>query len=183
MSVGPQKSGDLGAALHPLSGVAGTSEFKLPTSVDDLRQNFTAVTIQTSPEVAQQAIDAIRAGPGTGNWAALGNNCTTSCVKFLKDIGLSPGSNMGLPWTPERFWENIQAKYGKSSSPFSRFLAATIGAGSFRTPQNGVDTGNPRYKINTFGWLMLMLRSAPQGSVTTRETYWLDCQKNPTACK
>jgi hypothetical protein len=167
MSVGPQQHLDPAAVLHPLSGVPGTSEYSLPTNVDDLRKNFTAVTIQTNPEVAQQAIDAIRNGAGTGNWAALGNNCATSCVRLLKDIGLSPGSNMGLPWTPERFWENIQAKYGQSSTPFSRFLAGTIGAGSLRTPQNGVDTGYSRYGMDTFVWLMLMLRSAPQGTVTT----------------
>ena len=66
---------------------------------------------------------------------------------------------MGLPWTPERFWENIQAKYGQSSNPFSRFLASTIGAGSSSTPRNGVDSGNPRYGINTFDWLMSMLKA------------------------
>jgi RHS repeat-associated protein len=183
MSVGPQRHLDPGAVLHPLSGVPGTSEYSLPTSVDDLRKNFTAVTIQTNPEVAQQAIDAIRNGAGTGNWAALGNNCTTSCVKLLKDIGLSPGSNMGLPWTPERFWENIQAKYGKSANPFSRFIANSIGAGSFSTPHIGFDSGNPRYKMSTFEWLMLMFNSAPQGSVSTTETYWVNCQNNPGACK
>jgi hypothetical protein len=85
MSVGPQQHGDPGTLLHPLSGVPGTSEYSLPTSVDDaLRKNFTAVTIQTNPEVAQQAITLIRNGAGTGNWAILGNNCTTSCVKLLK---------------------------------------------------------------------------------------------------
>jgi RHS repeat-associated protein len=183
MSVGPQQAQNPGEVLHPFSGVPGTTEYNLPTSVDDLRKNFTAVTIQTNPEVAQQAIDAIRNGAGTGNWAALGNNCTTSCVRLLKDIGLSPGSNMGLPWTPERFWENIQAKYGQSSNSFSRFLASTMGAGSFGTPRNGTDTGNPRYGMNTFDWLMLMFRSAPQGTVTTTETYYINCQKNPLACK
>ena len=182
MSVGPQQHFDPGIPLHPFSGVPGTSEFKLPTSVDELRRNFTAVTIQTNPEVAQQAIDEIRNGAGTGNWALLGNNCTTSCVKLFKDIGLSPGSNMGLPWTPERFWENIQAKYGKSANGFSRFLANTIGASSFSTAHNGVDTGNPRYGMNTFDWLMLMFRSAPQGTVTTKTTNCVTDQNGKKKC-
>lgn len=169
LSVGPQQHGP-GELLKPLSGVPGTTEYELPTSVDDLRQNFTAVTIQTNPEVAQQAIDAIRNGAGTGNWALLGNNCTSSCVKLLKDIGLSSGSNMGLPWTPERFWGNIQAKYGRSSNPFSRFFANTFGSGSFSPAHNGEDTGNPRYGMDTFDWLMSMFRSAPQGNVTTTTT-------------
>ena len=63
-------------------------EAVLPTNADELRHNFAALTIQTSPEVAQQAIDAIRAGAGTGNWALLGNNCTSSCAKVLREIGL-----------------------------------------------------------------------------------------------
>src|SRR5205807_9391134 len=126
MSVGPQVPRDPGALFHPFSGVLGTSEYKLPTSVDELRQKFQALTIQTTPEVAQQAIDAIRGGAGTGNWAALGNNCASSCVKLLKEIGLSPGSNLGLPWTPERFWENIKAKYGNSASPFASRPALSL---------------------------------------------------------
>ena len=183
LSVGPQTHNDPSAPLHPFSGVPGTSEYELPTSADELRKNFTAITIQTNPEVAQQAIDEIRNGAGTGNWAILGNNCVTSSVKLLKDIGLSPGSNLGLPWTPERYWENTNAIYGKSASPFSRFLAGTVGAGSFGTQKNGVDTGNPRYRMNTFDWLLLMLKSAPEGTVTTTEDYYIDCKKNPAACK
>src|SRR5260221_13669081 len=31
--------------------------------------------------------------------------------------------------------------------------------------------------------VMLMFRSAPQGTVTTTETYYIDCQKNPGACR
>jgi len=179
MSVGPQVPRDPGALFHPFSGVLGTSEYKLPTSVDELRQKFQALTIQTTPEVAQQAIDAIRGGAGTGNWAALGNNCASSCVKLLKEIGLSPGSNLGLPWTPERFWENIKAKYGNSASPFSRFMANTIGAGSFANVHNGIDFGRPRYPTNTFDWIILMLNSAPEGTVRTREEYWIRCEKHP----
>jgi len=183
MSVGPQVPRDPGTLLHPFSGVPGTSEYKVPTSADDLRENFTAVTIQTNPEVAQQAIDAIRSGAGTGNWAAFGNNCTTSCARLLKQIGLSPGSNMGLPWAPERFWENINAKYGKSANALSRFFANTTGAGSFGSPHNGYDSGSPRYGMDTFNWLIFMLGSAPQGNVTTSQTIWVNCQKHPEACK
>jgi hypothetical protein len=160
--------------------VPGTTEYELPTSVDDLRKNFTAVTIQTNPEVAQEAIDAIRNGAGTGNWALLGNNCTTSCVKLLREIGLSPGSNAGLPWTPERFWDNIQAKYGRSANPFSRLVANTIGAAGFSMPQNGTDSGNPRYGMNTFNWLMSMLNNAPQGAVTENVT---NCVTDPNGKK
>jgi RHS repeat-associated protein len=167
LSVGPQQHFDPGIPLHPFEGVPGNSEFSLPSNVDDLRRNFTAVTIQTDPEVAQQAIDAIRNGAGTGNWALLGNNCTTACVKLLKEIGLSPGSNMGMPWTPDRFWQNIQAKYGKSANFFSRSLANTTGFGGLiYVPRNGQDSGNPRYGMDTFDRVMLMLKAPLHGCVS-----------------
>ena len=56
MSVGPQQHLDPKILLHPVAGVPRTSEYSMPTSADDLKKNFTAVTIQTNPEVAQQAI-------------------------------------------------------------------------------------------------------------------------------
>jgi hypothetical protein len=50
---------------------SGNSEYNLPTSVDELRHNFTAVTIQTNPEGAQEALDFIRQGAGFGNWGRI----------------------------------------------------------------------------------------------------------------
>jgi RHS repeat-associated protein len=85
MSVGPQKHLDPAILSNPSEGVPGTTAFSLPTSADELRKNFTSLTIQTSPEVAQQAIDAIRNGAGTGNWSLFGNNCTSACAKLLKE--------------------------------------------------------------------------------------------------
>jgi len=43
--------------------------------------NFSPLTIQTSPEAAQQAIDAIGNGAGTGNRALLGNHCTSAAAR------------------------------------------------------------------------------------------------------
>jgi RHS repeat-associated protein len=54
LSVGPQTHFDP-AIMNPVnlfSGVPGASEFQLPQTADDLRKNFSALTIQTSPEVA-----------------------------------------------------------------------------------------------------------------------------------
>jgi hypothetical protein len=40
--------------------VNGTVDYKIPASLDDLRTNYASLTIQTTPEVAQEVIDAIR---------------------------------------------------------------------------------------------------------------------------
>jgi len=113
LSVGPDTRHDPDIPLNPNQGVPGTTTFDLDqiNTADDLRQNFAALTIQTTPEVAQQAINAIRSGAGSGNWAMLGNNCTTACAKVLTDIGLSVGGKGWLPWTPSRFWANLYQKY------------------------------------------------------------------------
>jgi len=172
LSVGPQTHE--GILTHPFEGVPGTSAFKIPQSVDELRQNFSSLTIQTSPEVAQQAIDAIRNGAGTGNWALLGNNCTSSCAKVLKEVGLSPGSNGGLAWTPDKLWANLNLLYGKKRPPgFVRsILGPTIGGSPLLTPssQPGKDFGNPRYGMNVFDWLMLQLKAPVKSCVTVTDS-------------
>ena len=167
MSVGPQTHHDPNILSNPIEGVPGTSEFNLPRSVDELRNNFAALTIQTTPEVAQQAIDAIRAGAGTGNWAMLGNNCTSACATVLKDLGLSPGSKGFLPWTPSRFWANLYFKYGKSKQP--AWLRWTVQATSLiqRPVTTGYDYGNSRYGMNTFDFIMLQLNAPQKACVTT----------------
>lgn len=174
LSVGPQTHLDPAILSHPLEGVPGTSAFSLPQNADDLRKNFAALTIQTSPEVAQQAIDAIRNGAGTGNYAVLGNNCTSACAKVLKDIGLYPGSKGGLPWTPSKFWANLNLLYGKKRPPaFVRsILGSTIGSSPLITPsfQLGSDFGNPRFGVNTFDWLMLQLQAPMKACVTTSDS-------------
>ncbi|MCU1273495.1 MAG: repeat-associated core protein [Bryobacterales bacterium] len=98
LSVGPQSHLDPNIPLHPFDGVPGTTAFNLPRTADELRQNFAAITIQTTPEVAQEAIDAIRAGAGTGNWALLGNHCTSACSKLLSEIGILPQRNYASPF-------------------------------------------------------------------------------------
>jgi RHS repeat-associated protein len=174
LSVGPQTHLDPAILSHPFEGVPGTSEFNLPQTVDDLRKNFASLTIQTSPEVAQQAIDAIRNGAGTRNWALFGNNCTSACAKVLKDIGLYLGSKSGLPWTPTKLWANLNLLYGKGRPPaFVRsILGPTIGGSDLITPtfEPGRDFGNPRYGMDTFDWLMLQLKAPLKACVTVTDS-------------
>ena len=173
LSVGPQQHLDPNIPLHPSEGVPGTSEFNLPQTVDELRKNFASLTIQTSPEVAQQAIDAIRNGAGTGNSSLLGNQCSSACARVLKDIGLSPGSK-GLVWTPDKLWANLNLLYGKKRPPaFVRsVLGPTIGSSPLITPafQPGMDFGNPRYGMHVFDWLMLQLNAPVKACVTVTDS-------------
>jgi len=176
LSVGPQIHFDP-AIMNPLnlfSGVPGTSEFNVPQTADDLRRNFSALTIQTSPEVAQQAIDAIHNGAGTGNYSLLGNNCTSACAKVLRDIGLSPGSTGGNPWTPDKFWANITMLYAKRRppAPVRAILGATFGGSPLLAPQSrpGRDFGNANYGINTFDFIMQQLQAPLKGCVSASDS-------------
>ena len=131
LSVGPATQHDPNAAnpLNWFSGVPGTTTFNLPTTADELRQNFAALTIQTSPEVAQQAIDAIRSGAGSGNWALLGNNCTSACAKVLHDIGLLPNGLYATPFPrPNTLWNTLRYKYQPNLSASQRLTCSrTLG--------------------------------------------------------
>ena len=140
---------------------SGTSVFKLPESVDQLKQGFAALTIQTSPEEAQRAIQAIRNGVGTGNWALLGNNCTSSVATILEEAGYSPGSP-GLAWQPRILWENLFKMY---SDPAKRRYSRNYSRGDVShsvivESRSGTDYGSPRFGISTFDWVMLLMRSS-----------------------
>src|SRR5205807_178225 len=84
-----------------------------------------------------------------------------------------------VPRDPGALFHPFSGVLGTSASPFSRFMANTIGAGSFANVHNGIDFGRPRYPTNTFDWIILMLNSAPEGTVRTREEYWIRCEKHP----
>lgn len=164
---GPRNHQDPNIALNPLEGVPGTSAYNLPQSVDELRQ-YSAVTIQMLPEVVQQAIDAIHNGAGTGNWALIGNNCSSACAEPLGELGISPGSTSGLPWTPAKFWANIYLLHGKRHSGrwYSGLLGNAIGNTKEAPPDAGVDYGKPQFGMTTFDFIILQMRAPLKACVT-----------------
>jgi RHS repeat-associated protein len=170
LSVGPQEH-SLAAVLRPREGVPGTTVFQLDATLtaDDFRRNYTALTITTSPEIAQEAIDLIRAGAGTGNWAWRGNNCASSTAKLLADIGIDPGWSL-LPWFPASLWESLYHSYGTGASivwwPGGRY-------------ENGRDYGRPRFGIDTFYWLEMMLKAPVRAVVTVTVTPIGEAPKKP----
>ena len=170
LSVGPQQHLDPNIPLHPFDGVPGTTVFEIPKTADEARERFASLTIQTLPEVAQQAIDAIRNGAGTGNWAMLGNQCSSSCAKVLRDIGLlDPDASLVLPWNPHTLWNTLLLNYGKNLSRSERYNLF-YNPGSLRKTNTGQEYGNSRYGMKTYDWLMLMLKAPLKACVSVSDS-------------
>ncbi|SNT44422.1 RHS repeat-associated core domain-containing protein [Granulicella rosea] len=112
MSFGPVHDSDYGLTILG-APVNSTTSFVSPGhtfSADDIRQNFSSLTIQTSPEDTQKVIDFIHSLATTGNpYMLFKNNCTTTCVQALKIIGLLPGSNSTI--TPKGLWNDLFKKH------------------------------------------------------------------------
>ena len=91
-SFGPtSKSLGTRAAEVALVQVPGKSMFDMdvPKSADYLRQTYAALTIQTTPELAQQVIDYIRQNPDPATWGVLGPNCSSEVWKILRRFKLA----------------------------------------------------------------------------------------------
>jgi hypothetical protein len=134
----------LGHSMHE------TSEF---TSADSVRENLTALTIQTTPEIAQEVIDYIRANPDPALWIAIGPNCSTAAWKVLEAVKLA---HQGLfqrraNRSPKGVWDWLIHQYTPSQKDV--------------TPQNGRDYGNPRYNMFDLLWFSLP-QSEPKATVT-----------------
>jgi RHS repeat-associated protein len=99
---------------------------------------FMSITVQTSPEITQKVIDAIKAlkqqPPG---YTFPNSTCATTCNMVLKSIGL--GSAFSL--SPQGLWTAWRNRYSRSNR------AALLDGKSFLPPvmeKPGFDYGNPR---------------------------------------
>jgi RHS repeat-associated protein len=171
LSVGPQRHQDPKALSNPVGGVPGTTGYVFPQTVDELRQNYAALTTQTSPEVAQEAIDAIRSGAGTGNWALFGNNCTSSVANVLREVGIWPG-NPGLVWQPRLLWSNLFRLYANpATTNLSRgYARGDVFYSVVERDQPGTDYGYPRFGVNTFDWLIRTMQAPLKACVTVTDS-------------
>jgi hypothetical protein len=128
-----------------LEQVPGTSMFEMKdfTSADNMRQNLTSLTIQTTPELTQQVIDYIRAHPDPSTWGVLGPNCSSEVWKILKKFKLDnqhpEDLNQGL--TPKYLWGELILRYNPSQ----------FGV----VPKNGQDYGHPRFDMFELMWKSL----------------------------
>ncbi|MFY9646964.1 MAG: RHS repeat-associated core domain-containing protein [Terriglobales bacterium] len=151
-----------GPANHlPIDKGVSMFEMKDFTSVDNLRQNLTSLTIQTSPEITQEVIAYMKANPDPALWILPGPNCTTEVWKILQKFKLALKASPldSNPQTPRNLWLTLIHQYNPSQQGV--------------TPKNGQDYGNPRCGGNScmFNLMWLMLpQSQPTATVTVTVT-------------
>jgi RHS repeat-associated protein len=143
-------------------------EGRIP-SLDELRRNYTSLTIQTNPEVTQQAIDFINSHP-LDTYNLYNQNCTTTCSDILHQ--LFPDTRGDNPVKPATLWEQAYERWANQSMN-ARRLGAPAPPAKSRT---GQDYGRPRYRMNTFSFIWMLLQterspmSPPQGFEATTDT-------------
>ena len=179
MSWGPVHDSEYG--FTPLgSPVNSTATFGFPQTTDELKAQYSSLTIKTSPEDAQEVINFIRQlSTSTNPYTLYGpnaTNCTTVCRNALKAIGILPKGNKS--WTPAGLWGNLFSRYAPSywQNPFAEFL-----------PARGTDYGNRPNNYDPFDLMALLMRgNNDSSSVTTTQTNaYIDCsnQANKGACQ
>jgi hypothetical protein len=155
MSFGPKDESMGNLAIVGAGGpVASTTSFGLPQSADDLRANFTALSIQTTPEQAQEVLTFIKNfSPTSNDYRLYSENCTTVCRDALKALGLVPQDNMNI--SPDAFWKTVFKLYAQNTA-WNRFLKSVGQAPIYP----GRDLGNPRFGMNTFDFVALQRQKA-----------------------
>jgi hypothetical protein len=140
--------------------VASTSAFGTPKSADDLRQGYAALSIQTTPEQAQEVINFINQFSAAANpYQLFQTNCSTVCRDALKAIGILPRNYDSI--TPFGLWSDLYSRFSNPST--QRFSTTNARYGELTQHliigrQKGVDYGMPRFGMNAFDFVMLMLR-------------------------
>jgi RHS repeat-associated protein len=151
----------------------GESNFDMNefNSAQGLRDNYASLTIQTTPELAQQVIDYIRANPDPKLWTFLGPNCSSEVQKILKQFKLNA---QGYHWpgmTPKTLWGSLLFRYNPNLT-FTR---------DSTHPKQGRDYGNPRFDMFNLLWLSLP-QSQPKASVTVTVTNCVTDDKGKKVC-
>ena len=142
-------------------GVPGDTNYgSHMTSADEIRQDYTSLTIQTNPEDTQKAIEAINTYNGVPHeYMTYQQNCTTVCRDVLNKILKLDSTSI----RPVSLWGDIFAKWSNAAlnqQPGSK--PPTVQS------KHGMDYGRPRYPMNTFDFTWLLLH--PQKAcVTTLE--------------
>jgi RHS repeat-associated protein len=172
MSFGPNDRSAGTRAIEVFGGPVGsTTRFEWPASADDLRRNYTALSIQTTPEQAQDVINFINRFQITENpYALYQTNCTTVCRDAMKAIGILPRDFGAI--TPWGLWSYVWGNFSRARKEWDPWLKrvapeATFDMAPGRTP--GVDYGLPRFGMNTFDFIMLMLKE-PKGCVEVADS-------------
>jgi hypothetical protein len=128
----------------PFTSVPGTENYDFSNiqSADQLRQEYVSITIQTSPEETEKAIQFMKAHPD-GNYKTYSNNCATTCANILRYIQLIDSQAI----TPAAFFSDLTYKFGKT------YYNPVVNA-----PQYGKDYGNPRTGYDAFRLMFMTLQ-------------------------
>ena len=160
MSFGPIRDG-FSDMVHTLAGdsMVSISEFGLAgATADSLQQQNASLTIQTTPEEAQQVIDWINQHGGVealaGGYMLYDQNCTTVCRDALKMINKIAQGNQD--WSPSSLWKTTFSQY---ANPYWQNNSGWTGS------QPGVNYGNPRGGYDPFQLLQIL--SQPDNSIVT----------------
>jgi methionyl-tRNA synthetase len=168
MSFGPSSSGGALSQLFNTSiGTNSTNAFGFPMSADELRQNYSALTIQTAPEEAQAVIANIKNLSNTENPYLLAKtNCTTVCRDALKVIRKLAAGNKNI--TPKAFWKTAYGQYGSSFDMRD----------NANHPLTGVDYGHRSANYDPFSVFQL-LTEPDHSTVTTSQGDATPCGGSP----
>jgi RHS repeat-associated protein len=164
MDFGP-KNGDsyLTMAREPF-GVPGDTNYQSHMTADEMRQDYTSLTIQTNPEDTQKAIQAINSFNSSNQTYNLeSNNCTTVCRDVLHKILNLDSTSI----RPKSLWGDIFKKWSNAALSNNGNKPVKVQSG------HGIDYGQPRIGINTFE-LMWMLLNPPKKEVVTHKLCWKD---------
>jgi len=157
-----------GPNIHFLVG-KGVSQFDMNefSSAQGLRDNYASVTIQTTPEVAQQVIDFIREHPDPSTWTMLGPNCSSEVQKILKQFKLDNSKSFWPGMTPKNLWYSLMGRYNPSQAIW----------GQMTKPKQGQDYGNPRFDMYNLMWMTIQGDNV-KGTVTTTQGDATPCGGN-----
>jgi hypothetical protein len=129
------------------------------------------LTIQTNPVDTQNAINAINStNASLTNYNVYGPNCTTVCRDVLhKILGLDTNSIR-----PTALWSDIFLKWSKQAMQPRQSTSRGTPAPKVQST-HGVDYGNPRYGMNTFDFVWMLLQQQnqqqPKPQVTSKICY------------
>jgi RHS repeat-associated protein len=171
LDFGPAASASRVSEVLGLDGPGDTNYAAHMPSADEIRQDYSSLTIQTNPVDTQKAINAINsANASLKTYNVYGQNCTTVCRDVLQKIlGLNTNSIR-----PTSLWSDIFLKWSKQAQQ-----ARQQGSRAPNVQSNhGVDYGNPRIGMNTFDFVWMLLQQQkqqpppqPKPQVTTKICY------------
>jgi len=162
MDFGPKNGSNLGTEAAEVAGadVAGDVNYQSHMSADEMRQDYSSLTIQTNPEDAEKAIQAMNAfNSADPKYNLYSENCTTVCRDILKKILKLDSTSI----EPSSLWADIFKKWSKQA-----LTQPPVSNPPTVQSKPGTDFGQPRYPTNTFDFVWMLLHPQQQGHGTGR---------------